>query len=512
MIRKYPIGIQSFRKIRKEGYLYVDKTEIIHRMVTTGSYYFLSRPRRFGKSLLVDTIEELFKGSRELFEGLWIEDQWDWTKTNPVIHFNFAEIPYKEVGLEEAIRRELSAISEHLDVSLNSDNIKEQFRELIQKASGRHGNVVVLIDEYDKALIDYLNDLEQLDENRSVMKSFYSILKGQDRNIRFLLMTGVSRFSRVSVFSDQNNLEDITIGRNFNDLVGITQAELERDFAPELAEMAGNHNNVIAEIKNWYNGYTWGGQNTLYNPFSLLNLMKSREFDNYWYTTGTPTFLFDVLKKNKLGDLDGVEVSGNTLAEFNTDRLNPASLLFQTGYLTIKFRQGQLFGLGYPNREVKESMLDGLLNAYRETTVGDSLSLVNVLQQALQTADIDGVIKALDSLIGQIPYDHWRGDTESIFTIISVLTFKLAGVDVHTEVHSAKGRCDVLIKTDTHIYVLELKLDGTAEEALQQILNTGYLQPYTADPRKKLAIGIAFSSEDRKVSAYLTQEIGTPES
>ena len=504
--RKYPIGLQSFREIREGGYVYVDKTEVIHRLVDTGKYYFLSRPRRFGKSLLVDTMEELFRGSEELFRGLWIHDHWDWTKTNPVIHFNFADIGVRTLGLEAALYRALADNAERLHVSLSDTSYDQQFKELIQKASIK-GQVVILIDEYDKPLTDYLEDPAQLDANRSVMKSFYSILKGRDEHIRLLFMTGVSRFSRVSVFSDLNNLRDITVNAQFGTVAGISQAELERDFAVEISEMGKDNPDILSAIKAWYNGYWWRGPERVYNPFSLLNFMADRTFDNYWYTTGTPTFLFEQLKKRKLGDMDGVQASANALADFNTDRLDMVSLLFQTGYLTIRQQTGQLYELGYPNREVRESLLDGLLNAYREPVTPDSLALATALRGALGAADIPALIRTLDALIGQVPYDHWRGDTESIFNVITVLTFKLAGVEVHTEVHSAKGRCDVLVKTDNYIYVIELKLDGTAQEALEQVLSQQYMQPYATDGRTKLALGISFSSESRNIAEYLVQEV-----
>jgi len=508
-IRKYPIGLQSFRKIREGGYVYVDKTEIIHRMVTTGSYYFLSRPRRFGKSLLMDTIEELFKGSRELFDGLWVESNWDWSRTNPVLHFNFAEISYKEIGLSDALKEEVGIVAGALGLALTAQTLKGMFRELIQKTAEAYGQAVILIDEYDKPLVDFLDDPAQLENNRSVMKTFYSVLKGQDEHIRFLLLTGVSRFSRVSVFSDLNNLEDISIDDNFHRIVGITQAELERDFTPELADMAHADPDILAKVKEWYNGYSWGGEERLYNPFSVLNLMKSRKFMNHWYTTGTPTFLFEQLKKRKLSDMEGVRASANQLSDFNTDDLDLNSLLFQTGYLTIKRElvPNQLFELGYPNREVRESFLEGLLDSYREPVQPDAAGLTYDLRLAMAAYDVPGMVNALNALIGVIPYDHWQAERESIFTIITVLAFKLAGAEAYSEVHSSRGRCDVLAKTPDYIYVIEVKLDGTAQEALDQILNTNYLQPYLDDRRKKIALGITFSSETRKVAEYLVEEI-----
>ena len=507
MLRKYPIGLQSFREIRGGGYVYIDKTEIIHQLVENGQYYFLSRPRRFGKSLLVDTIEELFSGSRELFENLWVHDRWDWTKINPVIHFDFAELPYKEVGLSEAINRGIARNAEKLGIEISGDNIKDCFRELIEKASVK-GQVVILIDEYDKPIIDFLDEPELLDANRAIMKNFYSVLKDSDKHIRLLLITGVSQFSRVSVFSDLNNLRNITLVPQYGGLVGITQQELEENFSQEITEMQKSRPDILARIKDWYNGYTWDMQTWVYNPFSLLNFMAGPVFQNYWFETGTPTFLLSQLKRRAVYDVESLEMGSLALSTFNTENPNPGSLLFQTGYLTIKniSSDGQLYELGYPNREVKASLLDGLLSIYREASWEDSLGLVAKIKKALNTCDIEGLVHQLNALISTIAYDHWKADTESIFNIITFLTFRLAGVDVYTEVHSARGRSDVLVKTDLYIYVIELKLDGTAAEALAQIKEKGYLQPYAADPRKKIAVGISFSSEKREAEEFLVAE------
>ena len=507
MYRKYPIGLQSFRKIRQGGYVYIDKTEMIHQLVETEQYYFLSRPRRFGKSLLVDTIEELFNGSKDLFEGLWIHDKWDWRKTNPVIHFDFSALPYKEVGLSEAINRSIARNAEKLGIEISGDNIKDCFRELIEKAAPK-GQVVILIDEYDKPIIDFLEDREQMEANRSIMKSFYSILKASDENIRLLLITGVSQFSQVSIFSDLNNLDNITLTTQYGGLVGITQEELEENFALEITELQKNRPDILAQIKEWYNGYTWNMQTHVYNPFSVLKFMKDPVFRNYWFATGTPTFLINILRKNAIYDVEGIRMGSLALSTFNPDQPNPGSLLFQTGYLTIKniSASGQVYELGYPNQEVKASLLDGLLSEYREMPSVDSVALIEDLQGALKAADIAGLVRQVNALIATIPYDHWKADSESIFTIITFLAFKLIGVDVYTEVHSAKGRCDVLVKTDLYIFVIELKLDGSASEALHQIREKGYLSPYAADPRKKLAVGISFSSKNREVAEFLVEE------
>ncbi|SEA56744.1 PD-(D/E)XK nuclease superfamily protein, partial [Arachidicoccus rhizosphaerae] len=258
----------------------------------------------------------------------------------------------------------------------------------------------------------------------------------------------------------------------------------------------------------WYNGYTWNMKTWVYNPFSVLNFMDDPIFDNYWYATGTPTFLFKLLKKSKLFDVDGMRIGRSDLATFDISNADPGPLLFQTGYLTIKKTSAdrKVIELGYPNEEVKESFLNGLLSTYREIYPTGSMPVISNIKEALRNGDIGGLVNQLNSLVATIPYDHWNAGTESIFTVVTFLAFKLAGIDVHTEVHSAKGRCDVLAMTDRYIYVIELKLDGTAEEALQQIKDKGYLQPYAADARKKLAVGITFSSEKREVSQYQVVE------
>ena len=424
-----------------------------------------------------------------------------------MIHFDFAQLPYKEVGLTEAINRAIAINATNLGIEVTGDNIKDCFRELIEKASVK-GQVIILIDEYDKPIIDFLEEPEEVDANRSVMKSFYSILKGSDKHIRLLLITGVSQFSQVSIFSDLNNLDNITLTTHYGGLVGITQSELETDFAPEITELSKTNPDILAQIKDWYNGYTWNLKTWVYNPFSLLKFMKDPVFRNYWFSTGTPTFLFKLLKKMALYDIESIEIGSLELSDFNVEKPSPGALLFQTGYLTLKSisPDGDVFELGFPNREVKASLLDGLLSTYRETYPVGSIANVAKIKTALRNGDIGGLISQLNSLVTTIPYDHWNAGTESIFTVVTFLAFKLAGIDVHTEVHNNKGRCDVLAMTDRYIYVIELKLDGTAEEALQQIKDKGYLQPYAADTRKKLAVGITFCSEKREVSQYQVAE------
>jgi len=511
-MRKYPIGKQDFKSIIEDGFMYVDKTKQIHKLIDTGNYYFLSRPRRFGKSLLLSTINEIFSGRKELFKGLWIEENWNWEKTNPVIYLKMSQIDYQTLGLYAALAKELDLIAANFGLVLLELEMKDKFRELIRKASA-NGKVVILIDEYDKPIIDYLDNISQAEENRDTFKLFYSVLKDADEYIRLLLITGVSRFSKISIFSDLNNLEDISLGKNFNDLIGITQSELEENFDAELIHLTEDMNMdkraILQEVKKWYNGYSWGGEETLYNPFSVLSLMKQKQFRNFWFATGSPSFLIKQICKKEEYQFDNIYLNENSLGNFDIANISSAPLLFQTGYLTIKEydHSTRSYRLGYPNQEVEDSLLDNLLSAYRGVFPNDSAAVTGELLKAFLVNDIPKAIDGLNAIIATIPYDHGRADTESIFHIITHLTFKKIGVDVESEVHSAKGRCDVLIKTSKYIYVIELKLDTPAFEAIQQIINKRYFQPYAADKRKKIALGISFSSKERMVTDYIAKDL-----
>jgi hypothetical protein len=512
MTRKYPIGLQSFREIREGEFVYIDKTEKIHKMVDLGKYYFLSRPRRFGKSLLLDTLSELFSGSEELFKGLWIHDKWNWDNKNPVIRISFSNIGTGTIGLQNAIEGALHENALRLGVKLTGTAYDQLFKELINKAAPQ-GKVAILIDEYDKPLIDYLDNIPKAEENRTILKNLYSVLKDEDKNIRLLILTGVSRFSKVSIFSDLNNLEDITLSKHFNDLAGITQHELETNFAGELETLPHilriSKDQLLDSIKNWYNGYSWNGNDTLYNPFSILSFMKEEAFRNFWFATGSPSFLVSLLKKKKEYNFENIRESDISLGSFQIENPVSAPLLFQTGYLTIKSYDpdSQLYTLDYPNREVKVSLLDSLLSAYREVFPGTSIPVTADLKTAFDHGNTQRIITELDAVIESIPYEHWKADTESIFHIITHLTFKKIGVDVFTEVHSSKGRADIIVKTAQYIYALELKLNSSAAEALDQIFEKGYLQPYMGDERKKLAIGIEFSSNQRNIADYRVKKL-----
>jgi len=511
-MRKYPIGLQDFKKIRENDYLYVDKTEIIHSLIESGSYYFLSRPRRFGKSLLLSIIKEIFNGRKDLFKGLWIEDHWNWEQKHPVIHLRFSKMPYELIGLELAISQELDRLGKEFGFVLEETNIKDKFTELISKVAS-NGKVVILIDEYDKPMIDFLDDIPKAEENRAIFRSFYSVLKDADDYIRFLLITGVSRFSKVSIFSGLNNIEDISLSESMNDLAGITQSELEGNFKSELEVLALKfgigYKEILEEVKFWYNGYSWTGRNTLYNPFSLLLFFKQQRFDNFWFETGTPTFLVNALRKQKEYQFDHVKATLTELGSF--DLSNPVSeaLLFQTGYLTIKSYNPKsgISELGYPNKEVENSLKDALLSTYREIFPKYSSPITEDISEALIANDIPKMITDLNTLISTIPYDYWKAESESIFHIIFHLALTRLGMDVRSEAHSAHGRCDVIVQTPAYVYAIELKLNGSAQQGLDQIFEKNYLRPFQSDPRKKIAIGINFSTEKRAVDEYLVKEL-----
>lgn len=385
-MNKYPIGIQDFDKIREGGYLYIDKTQLIHKLIDSGSYYFLSRPRRFGKSLLLSTISAIFSGKKDLFEGLWIHDQWNWEQKHPVIRISFSDIGISTLGLTAAIYNALNINASRLGINLTAVTYDQQFRELIEKAAVK-GKVVILIDEYDKPITDNLENLEKVDENRSILKSLYSVLKDADPYIRLLLMTGVSRFTKVSIFSDLNNLYDITLNPNYVNLIGITQSELESNFSKEITAFKLKNPDILTELKTWCNGYSWDGINRVYNPFSLLSYMGSGIIQNFWYQTGTPTWLVKLMRENKEFQLDDIRVSENTLGNFNMEHIASIPALFQTGYLTIKSydEKKRLYSLGYPNMEVEGSLTDSLLSAYRNVYPGnDSMAITDELATALE--------------------------------------------------------------------------------------------------------------------------------
>lgn len=510
---KYPIGIQDFREIRTRGYLYLDKTAHICRLLTEGKYYFLSRPRRFGKSLLVSTIKEIYQGSRDLFEGLWIEKNWDWSKQHPVVHLPFSSMNYQKLGLAAALSKEIEAIAVGFSIPLKNQELKDQFRELLQKLAQTQGRVVLLIDEYDKPIVDYLEAPEQAKINREILKQFYSVLKDADPYLEFVFITGVSKFSKVSIFSDLNNLKDLSINEQYNNLLGATQQELESQFKARLHEIAAfrktEYDALITQVKNWYNGYNWGGADTVYNPFSLLNFLQDGQFNNYWFATGTPTFLVERMRSEGRFQWDTDEfVALLALASFDIEHIELPTILFQTGYLTLSelnIMEGWC-KLDYPNQEVKASLEQLMLGAFQHR-IGSGLPTVLQLRQALELNNLERVVEIINTAFADIPSDLWKGATELHYHALVHLSFSLLGNYLKSEVNSARGRCDAIVQTATHIYAFEFKLEQSAAAAVQQIIDKNYLGPYQLDPRQKIAVGINFTREKRGVTEFKWQEL-----
>ncbi|MCU0341204.1 MAG: ATP-binding protein [Spirosomaceae bacterium] len=504
-MRKYPVGIQDFSEVRTGGYLYVDKTHHIASLINQGKHYFLSRPRRFGKSLLISTIEYLYRGRRALFDGLYITDKWDWTQTNPVIKISFSNIGHKEKGLYKAIEDCLIDVAHKYGIVLQESANSSKFRELIERLSSQYGKVVVLIDEYDKPIIDFLEkDIPKALENRDILKAFYSVLKDADPFLQLVLLTGVSKFSKVSIFSDLNNLRDLTIGSQFSSICGITQTELETYFAPEL-EIYDEQ-----KIKKWYNGYTWDGQTSVYNPFSLLSFFVSNgQFTNYWFETGTPYFLIELSKNHELYEFEDTLVSRSDLEAYDLENLQLIPLMFQTGYLTIKQYKSDddMLLLGYPNEEVRQSYIERLTNAYAHNRFRSIKVLAFEMRDALQIANFSKVESIFNTVFKSIPYEIWQRENEHYYHALVHLTFRLLGIYAESQVQTADGRADAIVQVEKYVYAFEFKLDGSASEALLQIKERGYLQPYLYQGKTCIGIGLNFSKQDKKIEKLQWEEI-----
>ncbi len=506
-MKTLPLGIQDFKGLRTEDLLYVDKTEHLFGLIRTGGYYFLARPRRFGKSLMLATIKEIFKGSKALFKDLWIEDKWNWEKTNPVLHFHFNRLGHKDIGLKKALLAELQVKAEEQGVTLSEKGLARRFGELLKKVAQK-GKVVLLIDEYDKPLIDYLGKKQrhQALENQGILKNFYSAIKNNDENIRFLFITGVTKFSKTGVFSELNNLDDITTDWDFAALVGYTQEEIERYFKPYRPKAMKRNQltdkELSIELKSWYNGYSWDGETYVYNPWPILSFFKKGVFSNYWFSTGTPTFLINILKERFFYDFENHRTGITTFESYDLDNLDTLPLLLQTGYLTIKKRTRNVFELGYPNREVKDSMMQHLIGAFRHEESAKSALFAYSLQDAFENNQLEEVIVLINSMFASIPYQIFEAKKEKYYHSLIHLLFTYLGIFIKSEVNTNKGRMDALVETDTHIYVLEFKLDKKVQEAIEQIKKRGYAEQFAKFNKEIVAVGINFSSKTKNVEDW----------
>ena len=513
----YPIGIQTFDKIREGGYLYVDKTKYIYEVTHPGQYVFLSRPRRFGKSLLTSTLEAYFSGRKDLFKGLAIEKLEKEWKQYPVLHFDLSDIKKGTVeDFEDSVNSSLASMEETYGVVKTADNLATRFKELVECIYKRTGKqVVVLIDEYDAPLLTVLHDPERLEKMRTALQSFYSPIKKLDPYLRFVFITGITKFSQLSIFSQLNNLKNISMKPQYAAICGITQKELEDNFQEGIRAL-GEENEmtseqVLAKLARTYDGYHFAHKSPgVYNPFSLLSAMDNCDFDNYWFSTGTPTFLVNMLKHFH-ADITKIDGSEAFATDFDQPTENMQSILplfYQSGYITIKSYDPIIdrYTLGYPNEEVKVGLMRILVPYYVHTNTLEAGNAVVQMYLALRKDDMDGCLKAMQEFVSTIPYqENTLKDaptTEGHFTAMLYVMFSLLNVYVESQVRNAKGRLDILIKTDTSIYVMELKMNGDLDKALQQIDEKDYTIPYQSDSRKIVKVAINFSTEDRTLKAW----------
>ncbi len=506
MKRKLPLGIQNFREIREDGYYYVDKTAYARSLVDGGKHYFLSRPRRFGTSLFVDTLKELFEGNESLFRGLAIHDGWNWSARSPVIRFDFSGGSYREPGfLEARIAERLLAAERQAGVSSRFQTASGRFFNLLESLHRDTGQrVVVLVDEYDKPILDALDDREQARANRDLLRGFYGTVKSSDAHVRFSFFTGVSQFTRVSLFSDLNNLTDITLHPRFANICGYTDSDLDEVFAPELEGLDRER------IRDWYNGYSWLGPERLYNPYGILLLLDSRKFLAHWFTTSTPGFLIDVLRRRGVlsPDLAGMTGTDELLSAFDVDEVEPEALLFQTGYLTIlderDDRYGPVYRLGYPNREVRQALNRNLLQAMTPARVGTPGARLRAL---LHKNDFEGLEKFFRAFFDAIPYEwHTRNEIarfEGYYAAVCYSHLEAAGLEVAVEESSNRGRADLAVRFGGQVFLFEIKVveREPTGAALAQPLERDYAAKYRASGEPVHLIGIEFSRETRNIAA-----------
>ena len=514
--RKLPIGIQTFEKIRKGNYLYVDKTALVGKMVSTSIPYFLSRPRRFGKSLLISTFEAYFLGRKDLFEGLAISQmEVDW-QVYPVFHIDLNARKYDSpADLIAMLNQHLEKWEAIYGTEKQDRQPEERFAYIIERACVQTGKqVVVLVDEYDKPLLQALDNLPLFEEYRKMLKAFYGVLKSADRYLRFVFLTGVTKFSQVSVFSDLNQLNDISMKPPYATVCGITRQELVDTFTPELKNLSEANQltfeETLQKMAATYDGYHFCEfAEGVFNPFSVLNSFDGCKFDSYWFQTGTPTFLVELLQKSEYDLrtlLSGIEVPVSSFAEYKMDVNNPIPLIYQSGYLTIKDydREFQNYLLDFPNDEVRYGFMNFLVPFYTPMKNNDQGFYIGKFIQELRTGDYEAFLTRLEAFFAGIPYEL-NDQTERHYQVIFYLVFKLMGQFTEAEVRSSRGRADAVVKTPKYIYVFEFKLNGTAEEALKQIDEKGYLIPYKVDHREVVKIGVEFSAESRNLSRWLVE-------
>ena len=511
---KYPIGIQDFVKLRQGGFAYVDKTKFVYKLADEGSYYFLSRPRRFGKSLFLSTLEAYFLGRKELFEGLAIYDMEKEWKSHPIFYIDLNTANFRdENSLYEVLNSHVSVWEEKYGAREYETTLALRFKGVIARAAEKEERgVVILIDEYDKPILQTLRNQELQEKHRSLLKSFYSVLKTQDRYIRFAFITGVTKFGKVSVFSDLNNLMDISMDQRYISICGMTQNELLYNFREgieQLGEAYGDtEEETLNKLKIRYDGYHFEEDTVgIYNPFSVLNTLAKLRYKDYWFETGTPTFLVDLLKMHnyRLPDITREKVSDDVINSVDSMSTNPIPVIYQSGYLTIKGYDERFkkYRLGFPNKEVEEGFLNFLLPLY--TSAGNnSPFMVDEFVQDVESGNPERFMQRMKAFFADTSYQV-VGDAELYFQNAMYLVFKIMGFYTQVERPTSDGRIDAIIQTPDYIYIIECKLDRTADEALRQINESDYAAPFAMDKRRIYKIGVNFSSQTRGVEQWIIE-------
>lgn len=513
---KYPIGMQDFEGLRTAGFVYVDKTDLVYKLAQEGKVYFLSRPRRFGKSLLLSTLEAYFLGKKELFRGLAVEKlETEWAE-HPVLHLDLNIGKYNEKEALDGILDDFLVQQESIYGSAPSETTSAlRFAGIIRRAAEKTGKkVVVLVDEYDKPLLQALGDDALMEEYRSTLKAFYGVLKSADKYLRFSLLTGVTRFSKVSIFSDLNNLQDISIDSRYQTICGITEEELTTYFSSSLEQLAQtlgvNKEQAHAMVKEMYDGYLFWPKGTyIYNPFSLLNCFAKCFLDDYWFQSGTPSFLVKVLQSGKieLTNLTTKTVSADLLGDIDVYKTDPQPLLYQSGYLTIKdydpeFRE---YALGFPNKEVEQGFTKYLLRYYAPDKGSDSAVSIGEFIYDLRHGHPDDFMKRMGVLFSDTDYKI-QGDAELYFQNVFYLVCKMLGFYTQVERTTNNGRMDMVVQTKDYVYIVEFIYDSTPEAALQQIEDKGYAKPFAMDKRHLYRIGVNFSRQKRCIDGWKVEE------
>ena len=507
--RRLPLGIQTFRTIREDGCYYVDKTAYAARLIEQGTHYFLSRPRRFGKSLFVDTLKELFEGDEALFRGLAVHGHWDWSVRHPVLRLSFGGGLFQEPGgLHANMMAQLGDIEREAGAVSDCTTAPERFRALLAALHRRAGRrVVVLVDEYDKPILDALHVPDVARANRDFLRSLYTVIKDSDAHVRFTFLTGVSKFSKVSLFSGLNNLTDITLEPEYSAICGYTDRDIDTVFAPELAGLDRQ------AVRDWYNGYSWLGAERVYNPYDILLLFRRRKFDAYWFETGTPTFLVDTLFERRVSSLalDGMVAGGDLLSAFDVDEMATEALLFQTGYLTIKGEEDlggePVYRLGYPNREVRQSLNRRLL---RRLLGGSSRETENRIRlyRLLEAHDVEGLGALFHAFFAGIPHEWYTNNDiaryEGYYASVFYSYFAALRLDVTVEDSSSHGRVDMAVRCAGHVYLFEFKVVELAPEgaAMAQLKARRYADKYRGLGGPIHLVGVEFSRETRNIVAF----------